>query len=189
VGDIKEEVQYKNLTIRFTRTNLTFNEYSVFIDAVCAGWIRDGITWLRSKFGKEYRGHMGLLGNVLILCAVKTLCLDTVPEPSLIVEKMRLQADVAVLGAEELLIIEVKLHHERYSEFPVVETQLERQVAEMLPVLRRYSIKFAVLHLFTAGMPSLPPRMPRYVKALCLPPRRKEALDALKDFVQGLIGQ
>ncbi len=87
MGDIKEEVQYKNLTIRFTRTNLTFNEYSVFIDAVCAGWIRDGITWLRSKFGKEYRGHMGLLGNALILYAVKTLCLDTVPEPSLIVGK------------------------------------------------------------------------------------------------------
>jgi hypothetical protein len=119
------------------------------LNAVCAGWIRDGITWLRSKFGKEYRGHMGLLGNVLILCVVKTLCIDTIPEPSLIVEKMRLQADVAVLGAEELLIIEVKLHHERYSEFPVVETQLERQAAEMLPVLRRYSIKFAVLHLFT----------------------------------------
>ena len=189
MGDIKEKVQHKNLTIRFTRTNLTFNEYSMALNAVCTGWIGNGITWLRSKFGKEYRGHMGLLGNVLILCAVKTLCLDTVPEPGLIVEKMRLQADVAVLGAEELLIIEVKLHHKRYSEFPVVETQLERQVAEMLPVLRRYSIKFAFLHLFTAGMPSLPPRMPRYVKALYLPPQRKEALDALKDIVQGLIGQ
>jgi hypothetical protein len=134
VGDIKEEVQYKNLTIRFTRTNLTFNEYSVFIDAVCAGWIRDGITWLRNRFGEKYRGHMGLLGNALILCAVKTLCIDTVPEPSLIEAKKRLQADVAVLGAEELLFVEVKLHHERYLEVPVVETQLERQVAEMLPV-------------------------------------------------------
>jgi len=189
VGDIKEEVQYKNLTIRFTRTNLTFNEYSMFIDAVCAGWIRDGITWLRNRFGEKYRGHMGLLGNALILCAVKTLCIDTVPEPSLIEAKKRLQADVAVIGAEELLIVEVKLHHERYLEFPVVETQLERQVAEMLPILRRYSIKFAVLHLFTADMPSLPPRMPRYVKALHLPPQRKEAIDALKDLVQGLIGQ
>jgi hypothetical protein len=189
VGDIKEEVQYKSLTIRFTRTNLTFNEYSVFIDAVCSGWIRDGITWLRSKFGKEYRGHMGLLGNVLILCAVKTLCLDTVPEPSLIVGKMRLQADVAVLGAEELLIIEVKMHHKRYLKFPMVETQLERQVEEIQTEFRSYLIKFAVLHLFTAGMPSLPPRMPRYVKALYLPPQRKEAIDALKDLLQGLIGQ
>jgi hypothetical protein len=38
-------------------------------------------------------------------------------------------------------------------------------------------------------MPSLPPRMPRYVKALYLPTQRKEALDVLKDLVQGLIGQ
>jgi hypothetical protein len=189
VGDIKEKVQYKNLTIRFTRTNLTFNEYSVFIDAVCAGWIRDGITWLRNRFGKEYRGHMGLLGNALILCAVKTLCVDTVPEPSLIEAKRRLQADVAVLGAEELLIIEVKMHHERYLKFPVVETQLEKQVEEIQTKFGSYSIKFAVLHLFTAGMPSLPPRMPRYVKALYLPPQRKKALDVLKDLLQGLIGQ
>jgi hypothetical protein len=141
------------------------------------------------------------------------------------VAKKRLQADVAVLGAEELLIVEVKLHHERYSEFPAIETQLERQVAEMLPVLRRYSIKFAVLHLFTnnrkprplgrgwekfkkqtvyaltrgAGPGTMTPargalknaalRKGRYVKALYLPPQRKEAIDALKDLVQGLIGQ
>ena len=189
MGDIKEEVQYKNLTIRFTRTNLTFNEYSVFIDAVCAGWIRDGITWLRNRFGERYRGHMGLLGNALILCAVKTLCVDTVHEPSLIVAKKRLQADVAVLGAEELLIIEVKLHHERYLKFPVVETQLEKQVEEIQTEFRGYLIKFAVLHLFTAGMPSLPPRMPRYVKAFNLSPQRKKALDALKDLLQSLIGR
>jgi hypothetical protein len=130
VGDIKEEVQHKNLTIRFTRTNLTFNVYSTALNAVCAGWIRDGITWLRNRFDEKYRGHMGLLGNVLILCVVKTLCIDTVPEPSLIEAKKRLQADVAVLGAEELLIVEVKLHHERYSESPVVETQLERDKSQ-----------------------------------------------------------
>jgi len=139
MGDIKEEVQHKNLTIRFTRTNLTFNVYSTALNAVCAGWIRDGITWLRNRFGEKYRGYMGLLGNALILCAVKTLCIDTVPEPSFIETKKRLQADVVALGAEELLIVEVKLHHERYLEFPVVETQLERQVAEMLPVLRRFN--------------------------------------------------
>jgi hypothetical protein len=189
VGDIKEKVQHKNLTIRFTRTNLTFKEYSEFIDAVCAGWIRDGITWLRNRFGKEYRGHMGLLGNALILCAVKTLCVDTVPEPRLIAAKKWLQADVAVLGAEELLIIEVKMHHEMYLKFPVVVTQLEKQVEEIQTEFRSYLIKFAVLHLFTANMPPLPPGMPHYVKALYLPPQRKKALNALKDLVQGLVGQ
>ena len=152
------------------------------MEAVSRSWNGQGIDWLRNRFGKEYRGHFGLLGNALFLYYALGSCIDTVPEP-LIDSVPRVKADVAMVFRSGLLVLEVKVHHTGPSR---LATDLDA-VAENYGYLfkREYNIYLGVIHLYTHQQPPQL-RTPKWVELAYLPPIQQSALIAVEKCIRSL---
>ncbi|AFA40207.1 hypothetical protein Pogu_2180 [Pyrobaculum oguniense TE7] len=176
MGDIRRSHNHPAARDEFSgrsRSGLSFDEYVELINRTCTSWSREGLGWLRERFGPNYKGHLGLLGTALVACYATTRCHGVVLEPrfrelSIPVDPTATNPDLAVVLGDDLLILEVKVH--RFESAELV-SQLDDFAVNYGAFLKRWGIHLGVIH-FRLGV-GVREKAPPWAAEVSLAPGKK----------------
>ena len=159
MGGLRSDYEYaiSGITIHVSsggrsRSGLAPGEYMELINETCKSWRDRGIAWLRNRFGNAYVGHLGVLGTAIMACYARQRCYDFILEPSITtmpsthIPLTSINPDIALIIKNELLILEVKLHHKVIAS---LTSQIDEFIAEFRGELRRLKIHMGILHMLT----------------------------------------
>lgn len=132
------------------RSGLSKEDYEALIRETCSSWSQDGVKWMMKRYGRRYRGHLGLLGTAIVACYAGHRCHDYIVEPAVEEPKFlsRVRPDIALVLSNGILLLEVKMHHKEIGD---VSTQIDNTVGKFYPLLRRNRVFLGTLHMFTTA--------------------------------------